>query len=436
MTARWRNWAGNQVCAPAAVESPRRPADLVGLVRRAAGRGQRVKVVGAGHSFTDAACTDGLQVRLDHYDRVLDVDAGAGLATVQAGISLGRLSAALATRGLGLDSLGDIDRQTVGGAISTGTHGTGSRYGGLATQVVGLELVTADGSLLRCSAEKEPDVFEAARVGVGAVGILSTVTLRCVPAFNLAAVEEPVRLAQLLDHFDDYVADNDHFEFFWVPHTDWAFTKRQNRTAQAAFGRSPAAAFRDRVLLENVAFGAVCRVGRAVPRLVPPLARLVASGRRAEYVDRSYRVFASPRYVRFYEMEYAIPMGQAVTAVSRVRELVERLGLPVSFPVEVRVGAGDDIPLSMATGRATAYIAVHVYRGMPYEQYFRGVEEIMEPLGGRPHWGKLHYQTARSLAPRYPQWERWQAARRRVDPDGRFANSYTDRVLGPVGRPA
>jgi L-gulonolactone oxidase len=415
------------------IECPGTESDVVRAVKQAARRGRRVRVVGAGHSFTDAACTDGVHIRLDNYDRVLDVDSEAGLVTVQAGIRIRKLNLALAARGLGLDNLGDVDYQTVAGAVSTATHGTGARYGGLATQVVALDLVTADGALLSCSADQEPDLFQAARVGVGALGVLSTITLRCVPAFNLRAAEEPMRMGRVLERFDDHVALNDHFEFFWVPHTDWALTKRNNRTDEPAGGRSPAAAFRDRVMMENVAFGAACRAGRLVPALVPHLARLVATGTTAEYVDRSYRVFPTPRHVHFYEMEYAIPLGQAVTAVGRVRELVERLGLRISFPVEVRVAAGDDIPLSTATGRPTAYIAVHVYRGTPYEEYFRGVEQIMDSMDGRPHWGKLHFQTAASLAPRYPQWERWQAARRRLDPEGRFANVYTDRVLGPAG---
>jgi L-gulonolactone oxidase len=432
VTDRWRNWAGNQTCAPAVVECPGTESDIVRAVVQAARRGRRVRVVGAGHSFADVACTDGVQIRLDNYDRVLHVDAEAGQVTVQAGIRIGRLNLALAARGLGLDNLGDVDYQTVAGAVSTATHGTGVRFGGLATQVVALDLVTADGSLLTCSAEQEPELFQSARVAVGALGVLSTVTLRCVPAFTLRAVEEPMRLGQVLERFDDDVAANDHFEFFWVPHTDWALTKRNNRTGEPPGGRSPVARFRDQVVMENVAFGAACRAGRLVPALIPRLARLVATGTRAEYVDRSYRVFVTPRHVHFYEMEYAIPLGQAVEAVERVRELVDRLGLRVSFPVEVRVAAGDDIPLSPATGRLTAYLAVHVYRGTPYERYFRGVEEIMDSMGGRPHWGKLHFQSAASLAGRYPQWARWQAARRRLDPEGRFANPYTDRVLGPV----
>jgi FAD-linked oxidoreductase len=430
---RWHNWAGNQVCSPVAIERPGTDLELVAVVKQAAAQGHRVKVAGSGHSFTDVACTDGIQISLDNYGRVLQVDRELGRVTVQAGIQLRELNDALAARGLAMENLGDIAYQSIAGAVSTSTHGTGARFGGLATQIVGLELITADGSAITCSSDEEPEVFQAARVGLGALGVLSTVTLQCVPAFNLRAVEEPIRMDDVLAHFDEHVANNDHFEFYWVPHTRWALTKSNNRTNEPAGGRSRFAEFRERVLMENVAFGAVNRVGRLRPSLIPRLARILPSTGRSEYIERSDRVFTSPRYVHFYEMEYSIPRDQVVNALRQLMEFVDHSGLLLSFPVEVRVAAPDDIPLSTATARPSAYIAVHVYQGMPFEQYFRGVEAIMDPLGGRPHWGKLHYQTAATLAPRYPHWEAWQAVRRRLDPDGRFANAYTDRVLGPVG---
>jgi L-gulonolactone oxidase len=405
----------------------------VDAVVHAALERRRVKVVGTGHSFTDIACTDGVLIDLADYDRILSIDRERSRVTVQAGIPLRVLNEALAARGLAMENLGDIAYQTVAGAISTSTHGTGARFGGLATQVVGLELVTADGSVVSCSADEESDVFQAARVGLGALGVVSKVTLQCVPGFNLRAVEEPMRLDDVLDRFDEYAADNDHFEFFWVPHTRWALTKRNNRTDDPPGGRGALAEFRDQIVLENLAFGAVCRIGRVRPSLIPRLSRLLPNRGRCEYVERGYRVFTTPRLVRFYEMEYSIPRESVVGAVRQVVDFVNRSGFFLSFPVEVRVTAADDIPLSTATGRPSAYIAVHVYKGMPYEEYFRGVEAIMDPLGGRPHWGKLHFQTAATLAPKYPQWESWQAVRRRLDPEGRLANAYTDRVLGPIG---
>jgi L-gulonolactone oxidase len=429
---RWSNWAGNQACAPAATVRPRTEDELVALVDRAGEDGQRVKVVGAGHSFTSIACTDGVLVDLSGYGRVLGHDPEVGTVTVEAGIPLHRLSDELDARGLALTNMGDIDRQTVSGATQTGTHGTGLRFGNLSSQIVGMRLVTADGSVIDCSADREPEVFASARVGLGALGIVSTVTLQCEPSFRLHAVEEPRRVDDVLASFDELVEGNDHFEFYWVPHTGWALTKTNRRTDEPASPRPPRKAWVDDVLVTNVLFGAACRVGRWRPSLVPRLARMIPSTGRVEYADRSDRVFTSPRYVRFLEMEYAIPREAVPEALDRVRALVDQLGIQLSFPVEVRVTAADDIPLSTANGRETGYIAVHVYKGTPFDAYFTGVEGIMDTYGGRPHWGKMHFQSHETLAPRYAAWDHFQKVRARLDPDGRFANPYLDRVLGPV----
>jgi L-gulonolactone oxidase len=430
---RWSNWAGNQWCAPATRARPASEDELVEVVKEAARRDQRVKVVGAGHSFTSIACTDGVSVDLSAYGRVVSHDAERGTVTVEAGIPLHRLSDELDARGLALQNMGDIDRQTIAGATQTATHGTGLRFGNLSSQIVGLRLVTADGSVLDCSADHEAEVFASARVGLGALGMVSTVTLQCEPAFRLHAVEEPLRVDDVLARLDELVEDNDHFEFYWVPHTGWALTKRNRRTtSEVALPRPKVKAWVDDVLVTNVLFGAACRVGRWRPTLVPRLARMIPSTGRVEYSDRSDRVFTSPRHVRFLEMEYAIPREAVPEALNRVRTLVDQLGIPLSFPVEVRVTAGDDIPLSTAHGRETGYIAVHVYKGTPFDAYFTGVEGIMDTYGGRPHWGKMHFQDHETLAPRYPAWDRFQKVRARLDPTARFANPYLDRVLGPV----
>jgi L-gulonolactone oxidase len=345
---------------------------------------------------------------------------------------LHRLNLELHARGLALENLGDIAYQTIAGAISTGTHGTGRSLGGLATQVTGLRLIAGDGSLIDCSAEVEPAVFHAARVGLGALGMISTVTLRCPPAFNLHAIEAPMPVDTVLGSLDELAGGNDHFEFFWFPHTDWALTKRNNRTHRPLSPRSRWREFLDDTLVNNVAFGALCRLGRWRPSLIPPLLAKLPPPGGAEYVDKSYEVFVSPRLVRFYEMEYGIPREAAREAFNEVRRYIERSGLVITFPVEVRFVAGDDIPLSMAYGRDTCCIAVHVYQGTHYHQYFEAVEQIMSGYGGRPHWGKLHFQTAETLASRYPEWDRFQAVRARLDPEGRFSNPYLERVLGPV----
>jgi L-gulonolactone oxidase len=404
----------------------------VAVVERAAGEDRRVKVVGAGHSFTGLACTDGVLVDLADHGRILDVDRERRQVRVEAGITLGRLGRELIGHGLALENLGDIAYQSVAGATATATHGTGLRFRNLSSQIVGMRLVAGDGSVLDCSPERDAEVWSAARVGLGALGVLSTVTLQCVPAFNLHAVEEPAAVDEVLERLNELVEGNDHYEFFWVPGTRWALTKRNRRTDEPARPRSRWQQLRNDVLIDNLAFGAVMTVGRRRPDLIPALAKRFPSTGRQEYVDRSDRVFASTRLVRFVEMEYAVPRDAFPAAFARLRALVDRLGAPVGFPVECRFVAGDDIPLSTASGRETAYIAVHVAKGAPHHQYFQGVEAIMDDYDGRPHWGKLHHQRAATLAPRYPRWDEFQAVRARLDPHGRFANPELDRVLGPV----
>lgn len=428
---RWSNWAATASCSPAAIEHPSTEEEIAGIVRAAAADGHRLRVAGAGHSFTGICCTDGRLIQLDRLGRLLHVDRERRQVTVEAGITIDRLSEELAAHGLALPNLGDVAYQTISGAISTATHGTGAGRQNISTQVVGLSLVLAGGSVLRCSAgDEDPEMFKAAQVSLGALGVISTVTLQCEPAFNLHSVEEPRRLEELLEQFDELASANDHFEFFWFPHTEWAQAIRNNRTDEPARPRTALGAYVDDILLENHAFGLAQRLGQVRNAWIPGLARLMARLlSRSEMVDRSDRIFANERLVRFAEMEYAIPRQHAVEAVRQVRAMIERKNLRISFPVEVRVLGGDDIPLSTAYGRETAYLAVHVFWRLPYEAYFREVEAIMRELDGRPHWGKLHFQTSETLRPRYPLWDRFAAVRDRLDPDRLFTNAYLDRVL-------
>jgi FAD-linked oxidoreductase len=307
------------------------------------------------------------------------------------------------------------------------------RLRNLSAHVSELTLVLADGSKLVCSAERDPEAFRAARVGLGSLGAIAEVTLRCVPAFTLHGVDAPVPLEDTLERFEELALGNDHFEFFVFPHTDTALTRTNNRTEQPPRPRGRLSAYANDVLLTNHAFELVCRAGRRFPGRIPQLNRLVTRlAGRSERVDRSAEIFASPRLVRFTEMEYALPRERTVQAVRRVMDVIEQRGFAVPFPIEVRTVAPDDAFLSTAAGRESGYVAVHMYRGMAWEPYFRAVEGIMDELGGRPHWGKRHFQTAATLRPHYPDWDRFQAVRTRLDPEGRFANAWSDRVLGPA----
>ncbi len=386
----------------------------------------RVKVAGAGHSFTDIACTDGLMLALSDMNRVLRVEGDQ--VTVEAGITIRELGPALAERGLALENQGDVDAQTIAGAISTATHGTGGRFANISSQVTGLRLVAANGEVVEL---REGDDLLAGRVSLGALGAISAVTLRCVPAFTIHRVDEPLPLDDVLARLDEHVDSDDHFELFVFPYTRTALTLTSRRTDREPRPAGRAQVLLRDVLLENAALEAASRTGRRLPALIPRVNRaLVRAMSRAEHLDQSHRVYANRRTVRFTEMEYAIPRERTAEALERVLGLIERRRLPVGFPIELRVVAPDDALLSTAQGRSTGYIAVHLYRGMEFEGYFRGVEAIMEEYEGRPHWGKRHYQSAATLRPRYPGFDRFLAVRDRLDPERKFENDYLRRVLG------
>jgi FAD-linked oxidoreductase len=419
----WVNWSGSQRATPAAFERPRTRAELAALVVRGPGP---VRVAGAGHSFSAAAVTNGTLLSLDALARVLDADAASGLVRVEAGIRLRALSRELHARGLAMPNLGDIDAQSLAGALSTGTHGTGTRLPNLSGQVVSVELVLADGSERTLD---EGDLLRAARVSLGALGVIVAVTLRCVPKFRLHNTDRPEPLEDVLANLQERADAHDHFEFWTFPHADVALTRTHDRTEAPPRPPRRARAYVDDVLMDNHAFRAVNEVARRFERTIPRLNRFASAvASKRERIDWSHAIFASERLVRFEEMEYCVPREHAVAAVRAAREALERH--PVSFPVELRFTAGDDALLSPAHGRDSAFVAVHVFRGMAYEPAFRDVEAALSELGGRPHWGKRSFLSATELAPRYPRWDAFQAARAELDPGGRFTSAWVRDVLG------
>ena len=431
--ATWGNWGGNQHAQPRSIEHPRDVEEVALLVKRAASEGHRVKAVGSGHSFTAAAVTDGTLLKLDRLTGIVSSDPGSGVVTVRGGTPLYELNRVLAGLGLAMSNLGDIDQQTITGATSTGTHGTGRKLGGLATQIRGLEIVAGDGSVITCSPDERPEVFAAARVGLGALGVVTAVTVQCEPAFLLEADERPMPLDQVIDELDELADGNDHFEFYWFPHTDVALTKRNNRLAPGEQPRplKPWREWLDDEFLSNTVFNATSALAKWRPSLTPRLNRTAAKSLGARtFSAPSYEVFTSPRRVRFVEMEYAVPRAALRDAIRAVQRVIEREGLLISFPIEVRVAAGDDIALSTAQGRESGYVAIHRYRGEPFEPYFRAVEQEMKALDGRPHWGKMHWRTRDDLRPAYPRFDEFIGVRDQLDPGRVFTNGYLDAVLG------
>ncbi|WUH90463.1 FAD-binding protein [Streptomyces sp. NBC_00433] len=430
-TGTWRNWAGNVAARPVRTATPASADELAEVLRAAAADGLTAKAVGSGHSFTSAAATGGVLIRPERLTAIRSIDRAAGTVTAEAGVQLKQLNAALAAEGLSLTNMGDIMEQTVAGATSTGTHGTGRDSGSIAAQITALELVTADGSVLTCSADERPEVFAAARIGLGALGVISAVTFAVEPVFLLTAREEPMAFDRVMSEFDALAAENEHFEFYWFPHTDSCNTKRNNRSQGPAAPLPAVRGWIDDELLSNGVFQAACAVGRAAPAAIPGIARISSRALSARtYTDIPYKVFTSPRRVRFVEMEYAVPREAAVDAIRQLKAMVERSSLRISFPVEVRVAPADDIALSTASGRDSAYIAVHMFRGSRYQEYFTAVEKIMTERGGRPHWGKMHTRDADYFRTAYPRFTEFTDLRDRLDPGRLFANDYLRRVLG------
>ncbi|MGW4436227.1 D-arabinono-1,4-lactone oxidase [Streptomyces sp. NPDC004596] len=427
----WRNWGGNVSARPAREVAPASVEELAAAVRRAAEDGLTVKAVGTGHSFTSIAATDGVLIRPRLLTGIRGIDRAAMTVTVEAGTPLKRLNAALAREGLSLTNMGDIMEQTVSGATSTGTHGTGRESASIAAQIRGLELVTADGSVLTCSAKENPEVFAAARIGLGALGVVTAITFAVEPLFLLTAREEPMPFDRVVAEFDQLWAENEHFEFYWFPHTGNTNTKRNNRSAGPEQPVGQLAGWFEDEFLSNGVFQVAQWVGRAAPATVPAIARISSRALSARtYTDIPYKVFTSPRRVRFVEMEYAVPRAALVDTLRELKAVVDRSGLRVSFPVEVRTAPADDITLSTASGRDSAYIAVHMFRGTPYHAYFTAAERVFTAHEGRPHWGKVHTRDAEYFSRVYPRFAEFTALRDRLDPERLFQNDYLRRVLG------
>lgn len=428
----WSNWAGDQTCSPRDLIRPRSRRQLVEVVTEGAAAGRQITVVGSGHSFTAAALSDDLLLDVGALSGVLSVDRAGGLVKVAAGTVLSRLNLDLDHLGLAMPNLGDIDVQTIAGAISTGTHGTGAELPNISAQVVAIELLTADGRIRELNESEQPDLLRAARIAVGSLGVIVSVTLKTVPAFDLHRIDQPMQLDTVLSDFDRLAADNQHFEFFVFPYTRTALTIRRNRTEAARRPRGRVERYLSDVVLENGLGDLALRTTGKVPALIPKVARFsTAIMNQAERTDTSHSVFASYRTIRFNEMEYALHRGAGPEAVRQVLDLIETERFPMGMPIECRVVAGDDALLSPAGKNPSTYIAVHQHRSMEWQPYFEAIEQIFDSYGGRPHWGKRHSLTAATLAPRYPEWRLFQAARDELDPGRTFSNEYVKTVLGP-----
>lgn len=430
---RWTNWGRVERVVPKFVSKPSNIEEVQQTILRARELGVPVKAIGAGHSFTAIAIAPGVQLDPSGLDGLLEVDAKSKRVKIAAGTNLYQLPALLSPHGLAMENLGDIDRQTISGATSTGTHGTGGKFRGIAAQIVAATLVKADGEILVVSETENKELLPAVRLGLGALGILVDLTIQCVPAFVMQAIEKPEPMETVLNEWDERVDGTDHFEFYWFPYTDTVLTK-SNKRLHAETKLQPLGKLKrwvDDVAVSNGVFELTCATGKLIPAAVPGINRIATklTGNR-EFTDVSTSVFTTQRTVHFREMEYAIPREAIPDAVREINSMIRKRDFKISFPIEVRAAAQDDLWLSTANGRESGYIAVHRYWRENHLEYFKAVEQIMISYDGRPHWGKIHFQDAESLSKRYPKFEAFLKVRNKLDPERIFANPYLDRVLG------
>lgn len=434
MAADWQNWSGLVSARPTVTERPTSEEQVATVVGQAAQRRDRqggsIRPVGSGHSFTELCVTRGTHIDLSAMSGLVGVDKETNRVRVQAGMTLGALGRLLLDNGLALENLGDINTQQVGGALATGTHGTGARFGNISSQVRAMRLVTADGSTRELT---DGDELRAARISLGALGVVTEVELQAVHAFRLHRVQTPRTLDSLLPELHDRVDSTDHVELYLFPHTRRALLLESTRTDAPAQPTNPLRLWFERDFLENTALGSMMRIAATQPRVAPMVSQGIAALATAgERIDESSKVFASVRRVKFVEMEYAIPAEHAITVVEQLLDMIVARRVPVAFPIEVRFSAPDDALLSTAQGRDTAYVAVHQYVGLPYQAYFDEAEEIFLRHGGRPHWGKRHSLTAKELSKRFPGWDHFQGVRRKLDPTSMFSGAYLQKLLGSV----
>jgi FAD/FMN-containing dehydrogenase len=391
MPQSWCNWSRSVQCTPRRIERPTSEAELAARLRGAWADGLPVRVAGSGHSHSPLVATDGLLLGLGALDGIEASDPAGLEATVRAGTVLSRLGAPLRALGMAMENLGDVDVQALAGAIATGTHGTGRRLRNLSSQVVGVRLYTAAGERLECSEQSSPRVFAAARLSLGALGVIAAVRLRLVPAYRLHERIWREDVEPALERLDERIAAHRHFEFFWLPHKDRLELKALD-PSQLPDGPVP--------------------------------------GRPRERVGPSHEILPSVRDVAHVEMEYAVPAEHGVACFREIRERMRRRHPDVLWPVEFRTLAADDAPLSPAQGRETVTISLHQAAELPYREFFTDCEAIFRNVAGRPHWGKLHGCRAAQLRGLYPRWDEFHAARRELDPHGRLLNDHLRELFG------
>ncbi|MDF9619491.1 D-arabinono-1,4-lactone oxidase [Pseudomonas entomophila] len=422
----WRNWSGGQSCLPLARLAPQSLDELAQVLRDAPGK---VRPVGSGHSFSGLVPTDGTLVSLSYFNGLLGHDPATLQAEFAAGTPMSSMGAALKAVGQALPNMADIDYQTLAGALATSTHGTGVGFGSYSSRVTGLQLVTATGEVLDCDSQRHPEVFDAARVSLGALGVATKVRLQNREAFRLRERQWVARTEALLEDVHTLTRDNQHWEMLVITHSDYALAVALNETSDPATpAQDPAEEGGNEfvTLIEKLdKYGSDFPAARRA--LLNSLRHIASFDER---VGDSHEIFANVRNVRFNEMEYSVPAEHGPACLREILALIRARDLRTWFPIEYRYVKADDIPLSMFEGRDSCSISVHQHYSMDHHNFFAAIEPIFWKYAGRPHWGKLHTLNARTLQPLYPRWKAFTEVRQALDPQGKFLNAHLASILG------
>lgn len=422
--APWRNWSGGHVAHPAGRFSPESESALAEFL--AAGKGP-IRPVGAGHSFSPLVPTDGHLVVLDRLTGLIDHDPVTQQATFHAGTRLGDMGPPLEAIGQAMINLPDIDRQTLAGATSTATHGTGIAFNTLSAYVTGLRIVTVAGEILDVDAEHRPDLFAAARVGLGALGVVTRIRMQNRPVYRLRERTWFQRTEEVLEGFDEKAAAHRHFEMFPLTHSQYAIVLEIDET-DAPIANPPVPPEQDAAFDQQMRGWYEMPVGERRAAIDATVEQLM--GPPSEVVDVSYKVLANVRNYRFNEMEYSVPIEAGAACLREILRTIEERAIDVVFPLEYRYIKGDDLWLSMFSGGDRAAISIHQDARFDYRPYFDVIEPIFWKYEGRPHWGKVNSLGHAELTKLYPKLEDFRALRASLDPGGRLLNDHLRRQLG------
>ena len=425
-----KNWSGSVQWNPSAIHYPDSQESIQTLIQHAVDTHQKVRLIGTGHSFTPLCKTNELLISLDKFQGIIEVDESTKQATIKAGTKLKHLGEALFEFGLAMENLGDVDVQSIAGTISTGTHGTGKNFGSISTQVVSLSFVNGLGELIHCSPKINPSLFKAAQVSLGMLGVITQITLQCVPAYKLKLINRKEALSDVLKELKFRNEENRNFEFYWFPYTNAAWTKSSNVT-DGAIQRMSFGNYFSEYILENLAFKALCEYAYRFPSQNKRISKLsAASITNTTKIYHSHKIYATQRYVKFNEMEYSVPMEAQQEVLLEIKRVFDKSKFNIHFPIENRIVKSDDIYLSPSYQRNAAFIACHAYSKKDPLPYFKVLEEIFRAYDGRPHWGKMHFLNAKDVENLYPMYDTFLKYRQLHDPMQLFLNPYLKNLFG------